>query len=353
MAKKKLLNRKNLNPLTPVFTGVKYSDHLNVQLFKYNSDKISEKSIVEIDQLDNLTESTTFQYWLNTHGIHDVEKITAICKKMGVHDLVIQDILDVNQRPKFQEFDNYWFFSTKSLLPSKHAEIISEQLSFVIGPNFLISFQEKKGDYFEHIRYRLRENIGIIRERGADYLLYLLLESLLDNSFKTLERIESEVDILEIIDINRDPSPSILSTIENYKRQIQFIKKTIVPIKEIVSKVERDQFKLIEEKHLKYYHELKDLGLTSIDICDQITARLESSINLFFSVQGHRMNMVMKTLTVISSIFIPLTFIAGVYGMNFVNIPELQWEWGYFAIWGIMLLVFILMLIYFKKKKWF
>lgn len=352
MGKKKLLNRKNLNPLTPVFTGVKYSDDLKIQLYTYNKGLIKKENDVPPSTNFDFSD-TSKQYWLNFHGIHDAENITKICTNLNIHSLVIQDILDVNQRPKFQEFENYWFFSTKSILPSKNSDIDSEQLSFVIGSNFLISFQEKKGDHFGHIRHRLTEDTGIVRERGADYLLYLLLESLLDNSFKTLERIDSEVESIERIDINSDPLPSMLTTIEDYKRQIHFIKKTIIPIKEIVSKVERDQFNLIEKRHLKYYHELKDLCLTSLDICDQIIARLESSINLFFSIQGHRMNMVMKTLTVISSIFIPLTFIAGVYGMNFVNIPELNLEWGYFAVWGIMIFIFILMLFYFKKKKWF
>lgn len=352
MTKRKSLNRKNLNPLTPVFTGVKHSDNLNIQLFKYNKDEYLEEVNFSEKDFKEFSDAN-YQHWLNTHGIHDVDEITALCKKLNIHDLVIQDILDVNQRPKFQELDDYWFFSTKSILPSKTHEIEAEQLSFVIGANFLISFQEKKGDYFEHIRYRLRENVGIVRERGADYLLYLLLEALLDNYFKTLERIDAEIEKFEIIDINSDPSPEILNTIENYKRQINFIKKTIIPIKEIVAKVEREQFHLIQKKHIKYYFELKDLSLTLVDICDQILSRLESSINLFFSVQGHRMNMVMKTLTVISSIFIPLTFIAGVYGMNFVNIPELNLKWGYFAVWGVMVVIFILMLIYFKKKKWF
>ncbi len=352
MAKRKFLNRKNLNPSTPVFTGVKHSDNLSIQLFKYNKDEYLEEIIFSENDLKEFSDSN-YQHWLNTHGIHDVEKITALCKTLNIHDLVIQDILDVNQRPKFQEFDDYWFFSTKSILPSKTNEIESEQLSFIIGNHFLVSFQEKKGDYFEHIRYRIREKVGIVRERGADYLLYLLLEALLDNYFKTLERIDSEVEKFEIIDINSDPSPEILNTIEAYKRQINFIKKTIIPIKEIVTKVEREKFHLIQKKHIKYYFELKDLSLTLLDISDSILSRLESSVNLFFSVQGHRMNMVMKTLTVISSIFIPLTFIAGVYGMNFENIPELHFKWGYFAVWGIMILIFVLMLFYFKKKKWF
>ena len=349
---KKRLNRKKINPLTPIFTGIKYSDELNMQLFSYDKDEFIEKSNFHEKDFNGFP-SENKQYWLNTHAIHDVEKITKICRIASIHDLTIQDILDVNQRPKFQEYENYWFFSMKSILPSKNIEIESEQLSFVLGKNFLMSFQEKKADHFEHVRQRLRDNIGIVRERSTDYLLFLLLESILDNYFKTIDSIEDQVENFTLIDINTDPSPTILNTIEGYKRQLHTIKKTIYPIKDFVTKIEREKFNLIQQKHIKYYFELKDICLTLLDNCDKIEARLESDINLFFSIQGHRMNQVMKTLTVVSTIFIPLTFLAGIYGMNFNNMPELTWKYGYFAIWAIILVVFIIMILYFKRKKWF
>jgi len=225
-------------------------------------------------------------------------------------------------------------------------------MSFILGQNFLISFQEKKGDYFEHIRERLRENIGIIRGRSTDYLLYLILESILDNYVKTVDRIDDNVDKLCFFDYNADPSPEIIKSIEQYKRQISFIKKTILTIKDFLFKTERGESSFIEEKHLKYYFDLKDMCMSLIDDCDGLVAKMESSINLFFSIQGDRMNKVMKTLTVVATIFIPLTFVAGVYGMNFINMPELSWKYGYFAVWGVMLVIFLGMIIYFKRKKW-
>ncbi|MBI9038475.1 MAG: magnesium/cobalt transporter CorA [Bacteroidales bacterium] len=352
MKVKKILNRKKLNPSTPIFTGLKYSEEISLQLFKYNSDEYFEDSNYSEESFNKIPKDK-YQYWLNIHGIHDIEQIKNICTKLGVHHLVIQDILDVNQRPKFQEYDNYLFFSIKSILPTQSDELKTEQLSFILGENYLVTFQEKKKDYFEHIRYRIRDNVGILRERGTDYLLYLLFESILDNYFKTLNNIENKLEELRFSDIKEDPSPNTLKTIELYKRQIHQIKRTIIPIKEFVTKIEREESNLINPKHFKYFYELKDLCLSLIDDCDQINMRLESNVNLFFSVQGHRMNQVMKILTVVATIFIPLTFIAGIYGMNFSNMPELNWKWGYLGVWIIILFVFAGMLFYFKKKKWY
>ncbi len=179
------------------------------------------------------------------------------------------------------------------------------------------------------------------------------MESILDNYFKTINIIEGNIKKLGLISIETDPSPITLKSIELYKRQIHQIKKTIIPIKEFVSRIEREKFGFIDGKHIKYFYELRDLCLSLIDDCEYIELQLESSINLFFSVQGHRMNQVMKTLTVVATIFIPLTFIAGIYGMNFTNMPELNWKWGYLGVWLIIVAVFIGMLNYFKRKKWY
>lgn len=347
-----ILNRKKVNPLKPVFTGIKYVEKPGLQLFEYNKENVNENSDYDVSNFNGFAEDE-LQHWLNIHGIHDIDVVTLICEKLNIHSLVIQDILDIDQRPKFQEFEDYCFFTLKSILPTEKKEVQSEQLSFILGKNYLVSFQEKKGDYFEHVRQRIRDNIGIVNQRTTDYLLFLLLESILDNYFKTLDNIELQVDEFGIIDINSDPSPDMLKLIEFHKREIHQIKKTINPIKEFITKIEREKFSLIQKKHLKYFLELKDLCLTLLDDCDKIDVRLESSINLFFSIQGHRMNQVMKTLTIVATIFIPLTFVAGVYGMNFANMPELNWKWGYFAVLGIMLAVFLFMLYYFRKKKWF
>ncbi|WP_298365497.1 magnesium/cobalt transporter CorA [uncultured Lutibacter sp.] len=349
---KKTLTRKKEKPTNFIFTGIQYEKKINIQLFEYNKTGLTELTTIKESEFNDFSDLEK-QYWLNTHGIHDVSIIESLCKKIGIHNLTIQDILDVNQRPKIQEFEEYWYFSIKSILPSTNNEIKSEQLSFVLGKNYLVSFQEQKNDYFEHIRQRLREKAGIVHERSTDYLLYLLLESVLDNYFETVDAISEKVENFKIIDVNKDPSPEILTEIEIYKSQLQSLIKAIGPIKEFVSKIERENFVLIQKKHRKYYFEIKDICLTLLDNCEKSEKRLESLINLFFSVQGHRMNQVMKTLTIVSTIFIPLTFIAGIYGMNFVNIPELGFKYGYHIILVVMFLIFLIMLGYFKRKNWF
>lgn len=349
---RKLLNRKNINPSAPIFTGKKYTETTGIQLFEYDKDESRETKNYSLEEFNGFIDDNK-NHWLNIHGIHDVDKILKICQTLDIHDLVVQDILDINQRPKFQEFDQYSFMTIKSIVPATNRQIQTEQISFVLGKNYLVSFQEKKSDYFEHVRQRLRQKLGKVNARDTDYLLYLLLESILDNYFKTLDSIEQQMDSFGFIEINSDPSPAILGNIEMYKRELHQIKKTILPIKEFIIKIERDNNAFIHNKNLKYFYELKDMCLTLLDSCDHIDMRLESSINLFFSVQGHRMNEVIKILTVVSTIFIPLTFIAGVYGMNFINIPELSWKWGYLGFWVIIVLILIFMIFYFRRKHWF
>jgi len=349
---KKLLNRKKLNPSEPVFTGTKHLDKTGIQQFRYNKNDYYEEAEYNVSEFDGfLTDGN--QFWLNIHGIHDIEIVKKICNKLKVHNLAIQDILDVNQRPKFQEYEDHWFFSMKSVLPSNNESVEVEQLSFILGKNFLVSFQEKKADYFEHIRERIRKNVGVLRASATDYLLFLLLEAILDNYFKTINNIEDQLEKIEILDIDTDPSPDVLKTIELHRRHIHMIKKTVSPMKDFALKIERENSDFFNKKNMKYFFEIRDLCLSILDDCDKIELRLESSINMFFSVQGHRMNQVMKTLTVVATIFIPLTFIAGIYGMNFTNMPELSWKWGYFAVWGIMIGVLVGMIFYFKRKKWY
>lgn len=345
------LNRKKTDPDKFIFTGAENDNEVSIQLFTYDENNC------EMMEGESLQHSEKFssagkRFWLNIHGLNKVEIITSICQNQGIHSLAVQDILDVNQRPKHQEYENFSFLSLRSIVPSDE-EMVTEQISIVFDTKSLISFQEKKADYFSHIRHRLTENKGILRERGTDYLLYTLIEAILDNYFKTLSKVDDEIESLSFADTRKEPSPDALVKIEQYKKFVQFIKKSILPIKEFTQMVERNECKFVEKKHLKYFAEIKDLCLTLMDNCDMILSSLESSINLFFSVQGHRMNQVMKTLTIVATIFIPLTFIAGVYGMNFTNMPELEWRFGYWGVWFIMLMTISGMIYYFRKKKWF
>ncbi|MCC5928727.1 MAG: magnesium/cobalt transporter CorA [Cyclobacteriaceae bacterium] len=344
------LNRKKVDPGKFIFTGDKIHTDIDLQLFQYTKQQCLESKKIIPENIGEFEKNGSI-YWLNIYGINDADTIASICKKQGIHNLVVQDILDVSQRPKFQEFDAFSFLTLKSIMHlEKH--LISEQISFVIGENFLISFQERKANFFEHIRSRLREDKGILRERGVDYLLYTMLESILDNYFSTLNKIDEEIEKYNFTDADYEPSPNVLSLIENQKKIVNFIKKSILPIKEFALIVERGECQFFEQRHIKYFLEIKDLCLTLIDTCDMILTSLESSTNLFFSVQGHRSNQIMKVLTIVATVFIPLTFVAGIYGMNFSYMPELEWRYGYLMIWIIFILTIAGLFIYFRKKKW-
>ena len=223
----------------------------------------------------------TTTYWLNIHGLNNPEAVVTICKRQDIDDLIIQDILDVNQRPKFQEFDGFAFLTIKSMVPSD-TNLIAEQISFVFGDKFLISFQERKADYFEHLRFRLREDKGIIRSKGSDYLLYTMLESILDNYFKTLNQLDTEIEQLNLTDISKDISPDVLVRIEAQKKVVHMVKKSILPIKEFALAVERDGSRYISPSHLKYFLEVKDLCLTLLDTCDLLQATLRVAPILSF-----------------------------------------------------------------------
>lgn len=345
------LNRKTDNPEAYIFTGDAKIDAVDIQQFIYNKESYVECTNLATDKIRTRDELGAVS-WINIYGLHDVNSIASLCAPLGIHPLVIQDILDVHQRPKFQEYENYYFLTLKSIVQSGN-EMFTEQISFIFDTHFLISFQERKAGLFEHLRIRLREKVGVLRERTADYLLYAMLESILDNYFNSLHKIDQEVANLDFTDWQKELHPDTLKAIENHKKFVQFIKKSILPIKEFAQMVEQAGCACVGKKNIKYFVEIKDLCLTLMDSCDIILASLESASNMFFSMQGRRLNQIMKTLTIVATLFIPLTFIAGIYGMNFSNMPELTWKYGYVGIWIVFLVSFLGMLWFFKKKKWF
>jgi len=342
---------RTVDPFEMEFVGKQYVENTSMQLFQFNKENYSENADFNETELDGFPDNKKV-YWFNIHGIHDVEIIKKICSKLNIHRLVVQDILDTNQRPKLQEFEGYLFFSVKSILPTDNNELRIEQISFILGNNYVLSFQERPADFFEHIRQRIREYKGLARERSADFLLYLLLEAILDNYFTTLEELEPRIYDMIIIS-DSDPDPQIMSNIENFKKSILQIKRSLGPFHDAIGGIEKGISGKIQPQHLKYFNDLKDQCSQALENSEALIQRLDSGINLFFSVQGHRMNQVMKTLTIVTSIFIPLSFIAGLYGMNFSNMPELTWRYSYFVVLGIMALLIAGMLVFFKKQKWF
>lgn len=336
------------------FTGQKYLEVPDIQLFRYSKNHLKETA-VKNDMpaiIENLREEKEDEItWVNIHGLHDTETVRQLANHFDIDKLVVQDIVDTNQRPKVEVHDEYIFFSVKSVLPVNHQNIESEQISFILKKGVLLSFQEKKGDHFEHIRQRLRENKGIVRKNGADFLLYLLLDAITGNCYSTLLRIESILNQLPAR-IIKDQSPEIIANLEDIKHNLFTLRKSIAPLKEAIIFTEKSQNKLINPQTTPYFADLKDQLLQITDETDLNMTRAEGTTNLFFSYQGHRMNEVMKVLTIVATIFIPLTFLAGIYGMNFEHVPELSWKWGYPGVLGIMILAATGMLLYFRKKKW-
>ncbi|MFO8000463.1 MAG: magnesium/cobalt transporter CorA [Marinilabilia sp.] len=346
------MRQKQVDPQIQ-FTGQQFLEVPAIQLFRYSEASFREIAVDNdfssiAEQLGNQKDEN---FWVNVHGLHDTETIRQIAHYFEIDNLVIQDIVDTNQRPKVEVYPDYLFFSVKSILPTERLNIDSEQISFILKENVLLSFQEKKGDHFEHIRQRIREGKGIVRKKEADFLLYLLLYAITGNCFSTLSGIESILNEIPS-KIMKEPRPGFIAQLEDIKRNLIFLRKSIVPLKEAVIFTEKEQTKLINPGTSPYFADLKDQLLQITDEADLNLTRAEGSTNLFFSYQGQRMNEVMKVLTIVATLFIPLTFVAGIYGMNFENMPELSWRWGYPAVWGLILIVASGMIIYFRKKKW-
>ena len=234
----------------------------------------------------------------------------------------------------------------------KNGEISSEQLSIILGRNYLISFQEQEGDIFDAIRERIRNNKGRVRKEGSDYLSYLLLDAVVDNYFIILEKVSEKIEGLED-EILKSPTQDTLSTIHNLKTEMLYLKKSVWPLREVVNRLERGELDLISKETSIYLRDIYDHTIQVIDTTETLRDMLSGMLDIYLSSVSNRMNEVMKVLTIIATIFIPITFIAGIYGMNFSNMPELTWPWSYLIFWIVVIAIGIIMLIYFKKKKWF
>lgn len=349
---RKKSNLRISNPQKVQFVGEKFLEKPEIQLIAYNPESFTEDQDVKPGEKGLQTESDRVS-WLNIHGLHDTGLIDKVCTGINMPRFVVQDILDTGQRTKMQDLGQYIFVSVKSILADTEMDFDVEQISFIVGKDTLYSFQEKKGDHFEHVRVRIRENNGLVRKKGTDFLLYLLLEGILANYFTTIDTLEETISETGNPLENKDTGPAFIFRIEEYKRKLLRMRKNIASLKEALTNLEKTNSEVIHREQHKYYFDLKDSCLLLLESIDSMEQRLDSAENLFFSMQGHRMNEVMTTLTIMAAIFIPLTFMAGIYGMNFRNMPELDWEYGYFSLLGLMLVIALLLIYYFKRRKWF
>ncbi len=356
MRKIKYKKGRKVVPSILEYTGIHKSVTTEMQLFVYDKDSLDEYKHFQTKDLNQCVDYYKVN-WLNIHGLNDIAVMQAIGANFNVDNFMLGDILNTTKRTKLDEYHDILFFSIKSLLPVEDSNTISvEQVSFLLKKGVLISFQEKRSDYFAHIRDRIRTHSGIVREKKADYLLYLLLDAIMENFYITIESEEDKVE--ELINISKtNANPIVLEQVEKHRDNYNFLKRSIVPLRDslyAIKSIKEDEiFDEIEDKNFTFFDRLHQKSLELLEQIEYDLTTLDSVSNFYFSTQNHKMNEVMKTLTVVSVFFMPLTFIVGVYGMNFDNMPELKWEYGYFLILGLMFILFVGMAVYFKKKKWY
>jgi magnesium transporter len=338
------------------YTGVHKQIKTELQLFVYDTHDLTECEELNVHEIGANVDLNKVN-WLNVHGLNNIEVIKSVGDYLKVDNFMLSDILNTTKRTKLDEYHDVLFFNIKSLLPVENSDNINvEQISFLLKNDILVSFQEKRSDFFTHIRERIRTHSGIVREKKADYLLYLLLDAVMENFYITIENEEDRVE--ELINISKtSTSPEILIQIEKHRDNFNFLKRSIIPLRDslysIKSMKDDNVFNSIELENYSFFDRLHQKCLELLEQIEYDSASLDSASNFYFSTQNHKLNEVMKTLTVVSVFFMPLTFIVGVYGMNFDNMPELHWEYGYFIVLGFMLLLLLGMIYYFKKKKWY
>jgi magnesium transporter len=321
-----------------------------LELISYNADQYVKHTDLEIDDLLKQFQPDKVN-WINVDCLHESNMIEKIQNHFNLHSLLIDDILN-DQRPKAEEYDDYLFFTLKMLYAINGHKIDYEQISFVLGPDYLISFQEKEGDLFDPFRERIRLNQGKVRKKKADYLLYRLIDIIVDSYYTILDSIGERIEETEE-DVLRNPSTKTFHTIQAIKKELIFLRKAVYPLRDALSRVMKNEYGFIEEENIRFYSDVYDHVIHLIDSLETYKDLTSSLMDIHINTMNTRMNEVMKVLTVISTIFIPLTFIVGVYGMNFDYMPELRWHWGYFTVWGVMILIVVGMLRFFSYKKWF
>jgi magnesium transporter len=289
--------------------------------------------------------------WINVDGLNNQDIIEKIQAHFCLHSLLIDDVLS-DQRPKAEEFDDYLFFTLKMLYRIEGTAIDYEQISFVLGKDYLISFQEKEGDWFDGFRDRIRLDQGRVRKKQADYLLYRLIDIIVDNYYNVLDRIGDLIDETEET-VYQNPSTRTFTKIQNLKKELIFLRKALFPLRDALSKIVKGESDFVKEENLRFFSDVYEHVIHLTDSLDTYKDLVSSLTDIHINAMNTKMNEVMKVLTVISTIFIPLTFIVGVYGMNFKYMPELDWTWGYYGVWAIMIVVVVGMLAFFRYKKWF
>jgi magnesium transporter len=348
---KKRSKKSGLPPGTLVHIGEKKIEKARITIVDYDETQFEEKEAKTIEECFPFKDKPTIT-WINIDGIHQVEIIEKLGKHFDIHPLVLEDIANTEQRSKMEDFNDYIFLVLKMLyFEEEENEIKSEQVSFILGSNYVLSFQEKEGDVFNPVRERVKNSKGRVRKMGADYLVYTLIDAIVDNYFIILEKLGEKIEDLEDELVDR-PRQETLQVLHYLKREMVFLRKSVWPLREAISGLQREESPLIMDSTKIYLRDVYDHTIQVIDAVETFRDMLSGMLDIYLSSISNRMNQIMKVLTIIATIFIPLTFIVGIYGMNFKYMPELEWRWGYFIILGIMAIIGVWMVIYFRRKRW-
>jgi magnesium transporter len=343
--------KAGLAPGSLVHVGEKKTEKAKITIIDYDQANFEEKEATTVEECFPFKETPTVT-WINIDGLHEVDIIEKIGKHFNIHPLILEDILHTGQRPKMEDFEEYIFIITKMFAYEGETDTVrTEQFSVILGSNFVISFQEVSGDVFNALRDRIRNAKGRVRRMGADYLAYALIDSIVDHYFILLEKCSDRIEQLEE-ELAGDPQSETLQDIHNLKQEIVHLRKSVWPLREVISGLERVESPLITENLSMYLRDVYDHTIQVIDSVETYQDLLSGMIDLYLSGVSNKMNEVMKVLTIFASIFIPLTFLAGIYGMNFEFMPELKIRWAYPALWVVMISVAGVLVIFFRKKRW-
>jgi len=338
-------------PGSVIYTGNKSSKKLFIEAFDYNTEQCHEKELSSIEEAFNFKSSDSIT-WININGLNHVEAIEKLGNHYNLHPLVLEDIVSISQRPKIDEHEDYLFVVVKMLYHNESEAIISEQVSFILGERYVLSFQESEGDVFDTVRERIKQGKGRVRTMQADYLLYILMDAIVDHYFTILETLNDKIEDYEDIIFSGEVDKTINRDIQDLKREILRIRRAIIPLREVINRIEKYEGSLILSKTKTFYRDIYDHLIQASDNIDISREMIWSLMDMYMTSISNKMNEVMKLLTIMASIGIPVTFIAGIYGTNFDHIPELHYKHAYPIFWAVMIVIFLSMLYYFKRKKW-
>jgi magnesium transporter len=348
---KRSSEKAGLPPGTVVFVGEKKVEETRITVIDYDENQYAEREVKNIEECFAYKATPSIS-WINIDGVHQVEIIEKLGAHFVLHPLLQEDVVNTHQRPKFDEFDDHLFIVLRMFFfNEKENKLEGEQISLIVGANFVISFQEKQGDVFEQVRERLRNGKGRIRKKGSDYLAYSLIDAIVDSYYNILERLGENIESLQERMV-AEPNQEDLQIIHHLKRDMLFFRKSVWPLRDLIGGLAKSESTLIKEDVFVFLRDVYDHVIQAIDTLETFRDMLSAMLDIYLSSVGNKMNQVMKVLTIIATMFIPMNFLAGIYGMNFKYMPELDWRYAYLAFWVVVGTVFTIMIAWFKKKNW-